>query len=201
MPSKLVQDNVQSFTEEGPLLYKQYPDLRSLQATLSPTLGSSVGPRGREGAPQRKGRAEGTAARGDPPLAGWDGVQCSSTSDGGGALSLLLFLSLGFGSISSASCCSSFKWCRPALYAPMGRRRPKSGGPAKARREKHKPPPPPPPPPPAYVFVVRPKRQRPVPTPLQPTCTTPPPKRRREGRKKDGGEGGERGVRSLGIQR
>ena len=143
MPSKLVQDNVQSFTEEGPLLYKQYPDLRSLQATLSPTLGSSVGPRGREGAPQRKGRAEGTAARGDPPLAGWDGVQCSSTSDGGGALSLLLFLSLGFGSISSASCCSSFKWCRPALYAPMGRRRPKSGGPAKARREKHKPPPPP----------------------------------------------------------
>ena len=179
MPSKLLQDNVQSFTEKGPLLYKQYPDLRSLQSTLSPTLGSSVGRSSR-----RKGRAQGTAAPRDPPLAGWDGVQCSSTSDGGGALSLLLLR--GFGSISSASCCSSFKWCRPALYAPMGRRRPKSGGPAKARREKHKPPPPPPPPPPAYVFVVRPKRQRPVPTPLQPTCTTPPPKRRGRGAEEEG---------------
>lgn len=116
--------------------------MRSLQTTLSPSFGPSVSVPGVAAVGGRNRQEAEAAQRGGSPnnqkparflrreCSAAVVMVCVSQVVGGGA-----FAPLGFGSISSSP---SFKWCRPALCAPMGRKEPKKRRPRKGESRRRR---------------------------------------------------------------
>lgn len=128
MPSKL-RDCAQSFTEKRPVHYKQYPDLRSFQTKLSPSLGP-VGPRGSGGG---KEPPEAEAAQPAALILNCvaSAVQCSTSDDARGEV-VVVVRSLLWGLARSPLPPPPLNGAVQLCTLQWEGRRPKSGGPAPA---------------------------------------------------------------------